>query len=300
MRWTICLMLLSGCRDGSPPIAPGEFDGAAAYGYVVRQLAFGPRISGSPASQQAGDWLDSLLRTQADTVVVQSWSHTTHAGSSIQLRNFIARFRPDAPDRILLLAHWDSRPRSDGPGTHDTTLPVPGANDGASGVAILLGVADALKRNPPPPGVGVDLLFVDGEDYGTFPSTDVLLGSKYYASHLPQGPKPVFAVLFDMVGDRSLQIYQEGYSLTGAPEVVERVWNVAARMGHDSVFIAASRHSITDDHIPLQEAGIHAIDVIDFDYPYWHTPEDTADKVSARSLQIVGDVALGIIRSFRK
>ena len=118
---------------------------------------------------------------------------------------------------MLLLAHWDSRPHADGPNSRDSTMPVPGANDGGSGVAILLGVADVLERTPP--SVGVDLLFVDGEDYGDFTGTpqDVLIGSRYYAAHQGPGPAPIYAVLFDLVADKELQIYQEGNSLVGAP-----------------------------------------------------------------------------------
>lgn len=210
------------------------------------------------------------------------------------MRNFVARFNPAAAERILFLAHWDTRPMSDGPNSRDSAAAVPGANDGASGTAVLLGVASALRASPP--GVGVDLLFVDGEDYGVFAAeSDVLIGSKYYAAHLPPGPMPLYAVLFDMVGDRDLQIYQEGNSLTGAPEVVGLVWKVAAKAGYGSVFVSTPRHTLTDDHVSLQARGIRAIDVVDFDYPYWHTKDDTPDKVSAQSLDAVGEVALALV-----
>jgi Zn-dependent M28 family amino/carboxypeptidase len=242
------------------------------------------------------DWLDSLLRQRADTVIVQSWAHVTARGDTLPLRNFIARFNPSAEKRLLLLAHWDSRPTADGPRSRDSTKPVQGANDGASGVAVLLGVADVLKRSPP--AAGVDLLFVDGEDYGDFTkdSADVLIGSRYYGAHQLPGPRPLYAVLFDLVADKDLQIYQEGNSLIGAPEVVELVWGTAKDLGYGGYFIASPRHTLIDDHIELQKAGIRAIDVVDFDYPAWHTPDDTIDKVSAASLQIVGDVAVALVR----
>jgi hypothetical protein len=289
------LLATTGCGQSPPPPA---FDGQAALEYVRTQVAFGPRIPGTEAHRRMGDWLDSLLRVAADTVLVQAWEHRTASGAVLPLRNFIARFNPSARQRLLFLAHWDTRPRSDGPSSRDTTLPVPGANDGASGVAILLGVADQLGVNPP--SVGVDLLFVDGEDYGDWTArTDVLIGSEYYAKNPLPGPKPEFAVLFDMVGDAELRIEREGYSVTGAPDVVELVWRTAADLGYDTIFVSESGTTVTDDHIPLQQAGIRAIDVIDFDYgpgnSYWHTPDDTVDKVSARSLGIVGQVALGII-----
>lgn len=292
LRWLLPLLLwVVGCDR--PPARP--FDGAAALQSVEHQLAFGPRIPGTEAHRRMGDWLDSVLTARADTVVVQAWSHVTLSGDTLPLRNFLARFRPAATERLLFLAHWDTRPRSDGPNSTAPDRPVPGANDGASGVAVLLGVAQALRLQPP--GVGVDLLFVDGEDYGLFADkADVLIGARYYAAHLPPGPKPLYAVLFDMVGDRDLQIYQEGNSLLGAPEVVELVWDVARSLGHQNVFRPSPLHTIDDDHIPLQQVGIRAIDVIDFDYPYWHTPEDTLDKVSAHSLQVVGEVALGLVQ----
>lgn len=274
------------------PVRP--FDGPAAYRAVEAQVAFGPRIPGTPGHAAEAAWLDSLLRPLADTLIVQAWTHVAASGDSLPMRNFVARFNPGAAERILFLAHWDTRPISDGPNSRDSAAAVPGANDGASGTAVLLGVASALRLAPP--GVGVDLLFVDGEDYGVFAAeADVLIGSKYYAAHLPPGPAPLYAVLFDMVGDRDLQIYQEGNSLTGAPEVVGLVWKVAAKAGYGSVFVSTPRHTLTDDHVSLQARGIRAIDVVDFDYPYWHTKDDTPDKVSAQSLDAVGEVALALV-----
>jgi Zn-dependent M28 family amino/carboxypeptidase len=179
-------------------------------------------------------------------------------------------------------------------------MPVPGANDGASGVALLLGVADALELNPP--SFGVDLLFVDGEDYGDFGrDLDVLMGSRYYAEQLdPDVPKPLFAVVWDMVGDSDLRLPREPNSMRGAPEVVERVWAKARELGYGNIFRDESGPPMTDDHLPLQAVGIRTIDVIDFSYGpgngYWHTTDDTADKVSAESLQVVGDVALALLR----
>jgi hypothetical protein len=270
------------------------FDGQAAHGAVEAQVAFGPRIPGTPPHAAEADWLERLLRPLADTLIVQAWTHVTASGDSLPMRNFVARFNPGASERLLFLAHWDTRPRSDGPNSRDSTAPVPGANDGASGTALLLGVAAALHQARP--SVGVDLLFVDGEDYGDFKAeADVLIGSKYYAAHLPPGPMPLYAVLFDMVGDRDLQVFQEGNSLSGAPEVVNLVWRVAQKAGHGNVFVAIPRHTLTDDHVSLQARGIRAIDVVDFDYPYWHTPDDTPDKVSAQSLQAVGEVALALV-----
>jgi len=273
-----------------------EFNGPTAFTYLEKQMSFGPRIPGTPAHRATGDWILSRLRASADTVIVQEIAHVTRPGETLRLRNFFARFQPAATERLLFLAHWDTRPHADqSQNLGQQRLPVPGANDGASGVAVLLGVADALKQRAPT--MGVDLLFVDGEDYGNFAdSTDVLIGSRWFAGHQPPGYQPLFAVLFDMVGDKDLQIYQEGNSLAFAPEVVQRVWRTAADLGYERTFVPTARHTLTDDHVSLQRAGIHAIDVVDFDYPFWHTTEDTLDKVSAASLQIVGDVAVALAR----
>lgn len=290
------LASLAACQD-APARPPQEFDGGRALAYASAQVAFGPRVPNTEGHRREAAWLDSLLRARADTLIVQQWTHVTAKGDSLALTNFLARFRPAATERVLFLAHWDTRPYSDGPNAKKRDVPVPGANDGASGVAVLLGVADALKRTPP--GIGVDLLFVDGEDYADFGSepNDVLIGSRYYGTHQPPGAKPSYAVLFDMVGDRDLRIAPEGNSVIAAPEIMTMIWKTAKLVGHDSVFVDGQGTPLTDDHVELQKAGIRAVDVVDFDYPYWHTGEDTIDKISAASLGVVGDVAMALIRT---
>ena len=212
----VALVLVLGCQaragnggDGGSK-APVEFNGRTALTYVQKQMSFGPRIPNKPGHQQEADWLLAELRTRADTVIVQEINHRLKSGEVLHLRNFFARFKPQATERVLFLAHWDTRPKADrSDNLGQQQLPVPGANDGASGVAVLLGVADALKAKPP--ANGVDLLFVDGEDYGDFADTnDVLIGSRWFAAHQPPGYQPLFAVLFDMVGDKDLQVFQEG------------------------------------------------------------------------------------------
>jgi hypothetical protein len=293
--WVASLIPLAACPSGSGA-RRRDFVGEQAFTYLQQQVAFGPRIPNTPAHEQTADWILGRLRATADTVEVTAFQHVTHRGLTLHLRNFLARFRPEAAERVLFLAHWDTRPHADQSANIGAQrLPVPGANDGASGVAVLLGVADALKAKPP--AVGVDLLFVDGEDYGDFAdSNDVLIGSRYFAAHQPQGYAPLYAVLFDMVGDKDLAIYYEGNSQAAAPEVVDRVWRVARDLGYASVFRPGVKHTLIDDHVSLQRVNIHAIDVVDFDYPFWHTTEDTVDKVSAASLQIVGDVAVALVR----
>jgi hypothetical protein len=291
------LLAVAACqgRGGGRDIV---FDGPQALGWVRRQVEAGPRVPNTPGHRTVGDWLERELRARADTVEVQAFTHVTAAGDTLQLRNFFARFRPAEPTRVLLLTHWDTRPTADNdPLPANRGRPVPGANDGASGTAVLLGVADRLRRAPPPPGVGVDLLFVDGEDYGDFGAgQDVLLGSKHFVRNLPPGYRPLFAVLFDMVGDSDQVFLREQYSRDGAPEVVERVWRTAREIGLRRHFPERDTGYITDDHVPLLQAGIRAIDVIDMDYPAWHTTGDTVDKISARSLENVGRLALALIR----
>lgn len=284
-------------EEGSNAAGPGKSPGISAeraYALVQEQVAFGPRVPGTLTHRAAGDWLDSLFRATADTLVVQAFTHRAADGRVLRLRNFLARFRPDDPTRLLFLAHWDTRPVADqSEDPVERTRPVPGANDGASGTAVLLALAELFDSIPPP--IGVDLLLVDGEDYGDFSEDrDVFLGSRHFASNLPAGARPLYGVLIDMVGDRELDLYVEGYSQTYAPEIVRRVWDRAEEIGYGHIFHRSVRHTVRDDHIPLNEAGIATINLIDFDYgpgnAYWHTTADTPDKVSGESLKAVGDV----------
>lgn len=306
MNLLACALLLLGACDRSPSSSSGTpFDGETARGYVKTQLDFGARVPGTEAARKTGDWIVAQMRQRADTVIEQRWNHVTAKGDTLPLRNIFARFRPQATTRILYVTHWDSRPVSDqAEDPAKRLLPVPGANDGASGVALFIALGDVLKKTPPT--VGVDLLFVDGEDYGTFgpPDVDVLLGSTYFAANLPAGYQPIFGVLFDMIGDADLVIPQESNSVERAPEVVSRVWDTAAKLGYQRYFPPKTGYAVTDDHIPLLDKGLRVIDVIDLDYlgppgsgkpNYHHTPDDTLDKVSAQSLKIVGDVAYSLI-----
>ena len=311
----LLVLAFSGCdtieRFRGPKTA---FSGDSALAYARAQVAFGPRVPGTNAHRQAGDWIVSQMRSRADSVEEQRWVHVTKGGQRLSMRNIIARFKPSLGQRVLYVTHWDTRPTAD----NDRNLgarsrPIAGANDGASGVGLLMALADALKKTPPT--VGVDLLFVDGEDYGEFEdisdttkNKDVLIGSQHFARTMPTTYKPIFGVVWDMVGDAALQFYQEGHSLNSAPEVVSRVWGVAKELGYEKYFIPEARAGITDDHVPLIRKGLRVIDVIDIDYcadggtncagdarQLHHTQGDTIDRVSAKSLQIVGDVALTLL-----
>ena len=288
------------------------FDANAAMEYTKAQLAFGPRVPGTPGHVRAGDWIVRMMKQRADTVIEQRFTHRTLDGKELPLRNVLARFRPAATQRVLYLTHWDTRPTADDdPVLGNRGTPIPGANDGAAGVGLFVALADALKKTPP--NVGVDLLFVDGEDYGRSfdpPYADVLLGSQYFANHLPSADyRPIYGVLWDMIADKDLNIYQEERSVTSAPEVVSRVWQKAADLGYSKYFINRGGQSVTDDHVPLLEKGLRVIDVIDIDYgppapgggadpSYHHTLQDTIDKISVKSFQIVGDVALSLLTDF--
>jgi glutaminyl-peptide cyclotransferase len=298
---TLCILVLVALQGGacSPaePAVPSPFNGERALGYVRTFMEFGPRIPGTDAHKRAGDWIASEMRQRADTVIEQTWTHTTQTGVKLPLRNVLARFNPMAEERLLYVAHWDSRPVAEKSATDSLRkLPTPGANDGGSGVGLFLALGDVLKATPP--GIGVDLLFVDGEDYGTFtPDVDVLLGSTWFANNLPSANYQVlFGVVFDMIGEIDLRIEQEGHSIARAPEVVERVWRTASEMGHGGVFVPSATYEITDDHLPLLNKGLRVIDVIDLEYRYHHTVEDTIDKLSAKSLKVVGDVAWKLIQ----
>lgn len=285
------------------------FDAAAAMRYTEAQLAFGPRVPGTPAATKAGDWIVTMMKARADTVIEQRWTHRTLKGDSLPLRNIIARWNPKATQRILYVTHWDTRPMADAdPVLGNRSTPIPGANDGAAGVGLFIALGDALKKVPPT--VGVDLLFDDGEDYGADfspPYADVLLGTQYFAAHLPSPDyHPMFGILWDMIGDKDLNILQEAKSVSAAPEVVSRVWQRAAEFGYAGYFIPQAGQDMIDDHVPLIERGLRVIDVIDYDYGprdasgnanpnYHHTLQDTIDKISQKSLQIVGDVALSLL-----
>lgn len=298
MRMTAAVVLLGACERGAQTPEHGPFDGEKALSYVRTQLAFGPRIPGTEGHRKTGDWIVQMMRERADTVIEQTWTHKTVKGDTLPLRNILARFRPEAAERILYVTHWDTRPIADNAMEPDRrSLPVPGANDGASGVALLIALGDLLKQTPPT--TGIDFLFTDGEDYGSFgpPEEDVLIGAKYFAEHLPSpGYRPLFGVLWDMIGDRDLQIAKEGHSVDKAADVVERVWRVASDLGYGQYFNPGNWGPITDDHLPLLAKGIPIIDVIDIAYSPHHTPDDTIDKVSAQSLKIVGDVAWAVLQ----
>jgi hypothetical protein len=280
-------------------LPPPEIAETTLIDYLDAQLAFGPRVPASAGHRRMGLWLDSLLRERADSVTRDDWLHVTGRGDTLPLRNLVAHFRPLATRRILYVAHWDTRPHANPPESRD---PVPGANDGASGVALLLGVVDALRTRAPE--VGVDLLFVDGEDYGSFrDTTETLIGSRRYAGTQAGRPPPILAVVWDMVADRDPLFLQEGHSLAAAPETVASVWRLAHALGYGEFFPLRAGRGLIDDHRPLQAVGIPAILVVDLEYgpgnAWHHTTADTRDKISSTTLGMVTHLATALIRQAR-
>lgn len=294
------LPLLAACPgdgDAMPRVDRPPFPGDLAHQLLVEQVEFGPRIPGQPGHARQLAWMKEWLAARADTLIEQPFSYTTSGGEKLSLTNLFARFNPQAPGRVLLVAHWDTRPLADRAATPEArTQPVPGANDGASGTAVLMALAELFHQQAPP--IGVDLLFVDGEDYG--PETvDMFLGARHFAANPPEGYPPLYAILLDMVGDADLRLPVEGYSQEHAPEVVARVWDLARDMGYAGIFVERPGGYVSDDHVSLNEAGIRTIDIIDFDYgpnnSYWHTPQDVPAHTSARSLDAVGEVVAELI-----
>ena len=299
-------LALSSCGESTPDVT---FDGARAFEYVRLQVTAGPRIPGTEPHRLVGDRIVAELGKTADTVIQQTWTHVTKKGDSLPMRNIFAQFNRAATKRILYVTHWDTKPFAKMSFSKaDTLKPVPGANDGASGVALLLVLGEALKAAPS--SVGVDMLFTDGEDYGDFfgvsidtaQGSDVLIGARYYATHmLPDANyRPLFGVLWDMIGAQNLFVLRETASEAAAREVNDRVWSMAKALGYERNFVEQIM-PVTDDHIPLLGKGLKVVDVIDLDYgpsnAYHHSTSDTLDKVSPATLTMVGRLALALIRA---
>jgi glutaminyl-peptide cyclotransferase len=309
------ILFLLGCSKEQPKPAEQKqtmsvsnvtvpsFDSSSAFRYLLKQTSFGPRVPGSPEHDKCLSYFQQELSRLAEAVNLQPFTHTGYDGTLIPMTNVIASFNLKATTRILLLAHWDSRPRADqDPDPKKHIQPISGANDGASGVAVLLEIANQLKKHPCP--VGVDILLTDGEDYGKEGDlTNYFLGARHFAQNLPAGYRPAFGILLDMVGDRQLSLLKEPYSVQYAPDIVRLVWNTAKQLNVFQFEDQVRAYNVQDDHLPLNEAGIKTIDIIDFGYPdesnrYWHTTSDTPDKCSAESLGAVGSVLLHVLYNY--
>ena len=254
---------------------PVSFDGERAYQDVKTQVSFGPRVPGTEGHAQIQAWIMTELAAAGWQVEIQESQALGHP-----IENIVAKRNADAP-QIILGAHYDTRMFADNdPDPAQHTNFVPGANDGASGVAVLL----ELARTLPTDTVPVWLVFFDAEDNGRIEGWEWILGSREFVRNNPVQPRA--AIIVDMVGDADLNIYKERNS---NPDLTDEIWGVAKALGYESKFIPEYKFSMIDDHTPFIEAGIPAVDIIDFDYPYWHTIQDTPDKVSAASLEVVGE-----------
>jgi glutaminyl-peptide cyclotransferase len=285
----VVVLVSGGCQAPSP-----QFDGEQAMDYLLAQCDLGPRNPGSEGHRRAIDYLTRTLEGYGAQVRHQVFPFTDDENdSTYQLCNIIASFRPEEERRFLFCAHWDTRPRADrDPDPKRRHLPILGANDGGSGVAILLEMAHLFSLRSPP--LGVDLILFDGEDYGREGRLDhYLIGSTNFAAQ-HRTYRPEVGILLDMVGDRDLDIFIERYSAFLCPELVEIIWDRARDLGIEE-FHREQRHAVIDDHLPLNEAGIKCVDLIDFEYPHWHTLQDTPDKCSAESLAKVGRLMVDLV-----
>lgn len=264
-------------NKGNQPLP--KFDAERAYNAARYQVNLGPRLPGSQAHAQTIDWLKDELQKAGWQVEIQSGQMLGHP-----LKNIIAKRGTKNP-WIILGAHFDSRQKADNdPIILNRSQPVPGANDGASGVAVLLEIARVLPSNL---SKQVWIVFFDLEDQGNIPGWDWILGSRFFASNLQGTPDAV--VIIDMIGDADLNIYYEANS---TELLTQTIWNQAHSLGYRDQFIPQIKHQILDDHIPFIQKGIAAIDIIDIDYPYWHTVSDTLDKITPDSLRAIGDTLL--------
>ncbi len=284
------LLLVAPPAPGETRGGPGLFDGAAAWKHLTAQTKLGTRFPGGPGHAKARTWLLATLRQVARNVSADDFDGTLD-GRRVALTNIQADLGPVGAKPILLAAHWDTRPWADqdrDPRLRDK--PIVGANDGASGVAVLLEAARVLR-----PRVPVRLVFFDGEDLGRDLDT-FFQGSRRYAAGLVPGAVR-WGLLIDMVGDSDLEIPREQLSGEAAPDVLDRVWAAARRSGYAKQFPDRDGPRIYDDHWPLIQAGVRMADLIDFDYAYWHTTGDTAERCSPTSLEAVGRTVVKAIEA---
>lgn len=278
----------------------GDFNADSAYNFLAKQLSYGPRVPNTDAHRKTGDWLVSELRRHGTKVTEQTAKLRAFDGTILNARNILGQINPEAKDRILLLAHWDSRPWADqDPDLSKRKQPVDGANDGASGVAVLLEIARQLALNPV--NKGIDILFVDAEDWGEEGDDDSwALGTRHFVNNLPvEGYNPRFAILLDMVGGKDATFYREYFSEQSAPDVSEALWQAAASLGHGDMFVNKLGTAVLDDHVELIKAGIPAIDIIEYHgegqggfNPRWHTTGDTLEGISKATLGAVGNTLI--------
>lgn len=293
------------------PVTVPQFNADSAYFYVDRQVAFGPRTPGSAAHAECAGWMEETLLRFADQVIVQDFKARVYSNKMYDGKNIIAVFNPDKQYRILLCAHWDSRPFADhDPDPANHQKPIDGANDGASGTGVLMEIARQLSIQKP--SVGVDIVLFDLEDYGppqdkqTQESTDMWgLGSQHWSKN-PHTPRYTanFGILLDMVGAADATFPLEGFSMYYAPDINKKVWDIASRLGYGDRFVFEQGGYITDDHYFVNRiARIPTINIIHLDpnssngsfFEYWHTVKDNMETIDRNTLGIVGEVVLNVV-----
>lgn len=292
-------------------IKAADFNADTAYYFVNEQVKFGPRVPNSKSQAKCASWLEAALKKYTPNVIVQPFTAKAFDGTVLHCRNIIASFNPKSKTRVLLCSHWDSRPFADNdPDSAYHHTPIDGANDGASGVGILLEIARQLKISPA--SIGVDILLLDGEDYGApqnsgfTGSDDWALGSQYWSRfpHLPSYTAR-FGILLDMVGAENAVFTLEGTSMYYAPDFAQRVWNMGASIGYSDYFSTERTNAITDDHVYINQLRhVPTIDIIQHDqltqsgfYQNWHTIKDNMKGISKPTLMAVGQTILTVVRA---
>jgi len=283
-------------KPAPPPFKPPRFNQERAFERLRELCAFGPRNHGSEGKSKAEEWIQQTLRDAGADVTVIGFQHTPKGATEpLNFRNIVARINPKQTTRVLIATHYDTRSTADkDPDESRRNEPIVGANDGGSGVAVLLEMAASWRDQPPP--VGIDLIFFDGEDFGRGPELDdYFLGSKAWVEYFSQF-RYEWGVVLDMVGDADFAIRKERDSLTRAPAVVERLWNAAARVKANGL-LDQRGGLVYDDHTAFLDKGIPVVLLIDFSYKWFHTTADTIDKCSAASLGQVGRTVMEAVEA---
>ncbi len=302
----------SGSKEAIETVNVPAFNADSAWLYVKQQVDFGPRVPNSTAHDLCGDYLAARLEAFGAKVYNQRADLTGYDGKVLKARNIIGAYNPESPRRVMLCAHWDSRPWADNdPDKGNHRKPILGANDGASGVGVLLEIARQLQAQAP--AIGIDIIFFDMEDYGIpqfennhgSDENTWCLGSQYW-SRTPHvsNYNARFGILLDMVGAKNSTFYKEGISMQYAPSIVKKVWSAAKKIGFESYFIDENGGYVTDDHLPVNEiARIPCIDIINCDMnselssfgDAWHTVNDNMDVIDKNTLRAVGQTVLQVI-----
>jgi hypothetical protein len=322
MKWQVsfywifaAFLLLAACKSkettsteqdlAEEVITAPAFSSDSAFSYIEKQVAFGPRVPGTSAHQLCADWLIGKLESFGAKVTVQRTIVTAHDGKLLPCINIIGSYNPESAARMILAAHWDTRPRAD-QDVRDTDKPIDGANDGASGVGVLLEIARQFQQNPPENGI--DIIFFDVEDYSVSGEEDsYCLGSQYWAKnpHLP-GYRANAGILLDMVGAKDARFTMEGSSMQINPDFVRQIWRKGHALGHGRYFLFRETPAIIDDHVYVYKfTRIPMIDIIQFDPTtptgfgrYWHTHQDNMSVISKETLQAVGETVIAIAIEF--